>query len=140
MFQFTSLNVHVYPIGAGGNNIPSRNALTLTPASQSSLPSTQPLLQNNANDTRKRKREIKTGISAPSFTETEKKEDEGEPISPSECVICKTNPSRCCILKCAHVCVCVSCAQQLVRDKIPGEVQCPSCRKVVKKIIRVYFV
>jgi len=61
-----------------------------------------------------------------------------------ECVICLQNvhyTEMAAFLPCAHVCVCVECAEQTSVDARKGNrlVQCPLCRSQVSGAIRLFF-
>lgn len=84
-------------------------------------------------------------VKGPDYTElkcdTLADEENGE----STCIICLAN-RRCCVTQpCMHLYYCVQCSRHLVFGpsgmelKSRGEVTCPGCRVVVKKISRVHL-
>ena len=48
------------------------------------------------------------------------------------CVVCMSEPRDCVLVDCGHICVCTTCAQELIPH------QCPICRKRILQVIPVY--
>lgn len=72
----------------------------------------------------------------PTDQDTLLKEDSEEPF----CVVCLSNVPVCVISPCNHKSLCCVCARELTKEgtKKRGEVVCPLCKGVVKKIFKIF--
>jgi hypothetical protein len=78
---------------------------------------------------------INTFIELPEALNSEKDEE----VIDKECAICLTRGIKTMIDPCGHCLLCVTCARTLGQNKKKGEVQCPTCKKPVDKIQRIYL-
>ncbi|KAH9490387.1 hypothetical protein Btru_035059 [Bulinus truncatus] len=55
-----------------------------------------------------------------------------------KCVICQDEIKSVLVLPCKHLCMCVLCADQIVRSQIAGRRVCPLCRCKITKVMNIY--
>lgn len=55
-----------------------------------------------------------------------------------KCVVCQDRNKSVLIMPCKHLCLCVQCAEQIARSRMPGRRVCPLCRTRIKTIMNVY--
>ena len=55
-----------------------------------------------------------------------------------KCVVCQDEIKCVLVLPCRHLCMCVVCADQIVRSRIPGRRTCPLCRTRITKVMNIY--
>ncbi|GFS23198.1 RING finger protein 26 [Elysia marginata] len=55
-----------------------------------------------------------------------------------KCVVCQDEIKSVLVLPCRHLCMCVMCADQIVRSRIPGRRTCPLCRTKITKVMNIY--
>ncbi|RUS81477.1 hypothetical protein EGW08_010775 [Elysia chlorotica] len=55
-----------------------------------------------------------------------------------KCVVCQDEIKCVLVLPCRHLCMCVVCADQIVRSRIPGRRTCPLCRTKITKVMNIY--
>lgn len=72
------------------------------------------------------------------FKDEDVKHDKQAEEGDKECIICMENVPNCVIKPCYHKIICIRCSIELCKGKKKGEVNCPKCRKTIKKIKRVY--
>ena len=54
------------------------------------------------------------------------------------CVVCQDAHKSVLILPCKHMCLCVACANQIVRSHFPERRICPLCRTRIERVMDVY--
>lgn len=79
-------------------------------------------------------------VQVPTEAEVKAHDKEAEDDAAAACSICTVNVLTCAVLPCMHRCLCCACARMLAADgtKERGQVECPLCKGVVKKIKVVY--
>ncbi|XP_013061705.2 uncharacterized protein LOC106051122 [Biomphalaria glabrata] len=55
-----------------------------------------------------------------------------------KCVVCQDEIKSVLVLPCKHLCMCVVCADQIVRSQITGRRVCPLCRTKITKVMNIY--
>lgn len=55
------------------------------------------------------------------------------------CVVCLVNVKCVLVDCCKGVPYCIGCARDICKNKSIGNVTCPLCRKLVRKVIRIYI-
>ncbi|XP_076436649.1 uncharacterized protein LOC143276125 [Babylonia areolata] len=55
-----------------------------------------------------------------------------------KCVVCQDANKSVLILPCKHMCLCVRCANQIVRSTLVGRRVCPLCRRRIERVMDVY--
>ncbi|KAK6166440.1 hypothetical protein SNE40_023130 [Patella caerulea] len=55
-----------------------------------------------------------------------------------KCVVCQDQSKSVLILPCRHMCLCVGCADQIVRARYIERRVCPLCRQRIQKVMNVY--
>lgn len=55
-----------------------------------------------------------------------------------KCVVCQDEIKSVLVLPCRHMCMCVVCANQIVRSQIVGRRVCPLCRSKITKVMNIY--
>ena len=55
-----------------------------------------------------------------------------------KCVVCQDEIKCVLVMPCRHLCMCVVCADQIVRSRIPGRRTCPLCRTRITKVMNIY--
>ncbi|ESP00177.1 hypothetical protein LOTGIDRAFT_173412 [Lottia gigantea] len=55
-----------------------------------------------------------------------------------KCVVCQDKSKCVLILPCRHMCLCVDCANQIVRSRYVERRVCPLCRQKIQKVMNVY--
>lgn len=55
-----------------------------------------------------------------------------------KCVVCQDNIKSVLVLPCRHMCLCVDCADHLVRARLVMRKVCPLCRTRIEKVMNVY--
>ena len=71
--------------------------------------------------------------------DAELKNDKEAPENNPECVVCLENTPVCLITPCNHMVLCIACSIKLAKGKAQGSVKCPTCRKGINEIKRLYF-
>lgn len=87
-------------------------------------------------------------LKEPKFVEGPMKQEEEHDVQDEDeskkCVICLENKSICITSPCRHLCTCVKCARILCFGvngeelNKRGKVKCPTCRKDIKSLLRVF--
>lgn len=75
-----------------------------------------------------------TSVAPKNFNQREKSPSIGPPNS-SECVICFSASINAAVYRCGHVCMCLSCARQLMSNL--GN--CPMCRQSIQDVVQLFF-
>ncbi|KAL8602064.1 hypothetical protein ACOMHN_007334 [Nucella lapillus] len=55
-----------------------------------------------------------------------------------KCVVCQDANKSVLIMPCKHMCLCVGCANQIVRSTLVGRRICPLCRRRIEKVMDVF--
>ncbi|XP_059178612.1 uncharacterized protein LOC131957828 [Physella acuta] len=55
-----------------------------------------------------------------------------------KCVVCQDEIKSVLVLPCRHMCMCVVCANQIVRSQLVGRRVCPLCRSKITKVMNIY--
>lgn len=55
-----------------------------------------------------------------------------------KCVICQDHIKSVLLLPCKHMCMCVRCADHIVRSRTIGQRVCPLCRARIAKVMNIY--
>ncbi|XP_014772772.1 uncharacterized protein LOC106871024 [Octopus bimaculoides] len=55
-----------------------------------------------------------------------------------KCVVCQDHVKTVLILPCKHMCLCVQCANHIVRSSPPDRNVCPLCRTGIQKVMNIY--
>jgi hypothetical protein len=79
-------------------------------------------------------------VEVPTEAEAKTHDREASDDEAAACCICTANVLVCAVFPCRHRCLCCACARELGADgtKERGQVVCPLCQSVVKKIKVVY--
>lgn len=55
-----------------------------------------------------------------------------------KCVVCQDQTKSVLVLPCRHMCLCVDCANRIVRSRLIERRVCPLCRQRIQKVIHVF--
>ncbi|XP_035828934.1 uncharacterized protein LOC106013526 [Aplysia californica] len=55
-----------------------------------------------------------------------------------KCVVCQDQIKSVLVMPCRHMCMCVLCADQIVRSRVSNRRVCPLCRTKIQKVMNVY--